>query len=120
MVLAARVAGLLDGHPREKMVEKIVRPMILSIPIEKRVNLSRDLAVALYPNLAKAAATTAFNKWLRVQEKSAAENADGDGELPKVETLGGWYPDETCEICHDMSDLIIVMDNFDIFLGVML
>ena len=95
VVLAARVAGLLDGHPREKMVEKIVRPMILSIPIEKRVNLSRDLAVALYPNLAKAAATTAFNKWLRVQEKSAAENADGDGELPKVETLGGWYPDET-------------------------
>jgi len=75
VVMAARYAGTLEGQKSEQMVEKIVRPMILSIPEEKRVNYTRDLAQALYPNASKAEASTAFNKWLRVQEKSAAKAA---------------------------------------------
>lgn len=93
VVLAARVAGSLAGHTREQMVEKIVKPMILSIPNVQRVNLARDLSRALYPNVSKAEATAAYNKWLRAQEKNAAEEGDEDeSKLPEVETYGGWFP----------------------------
>ena len=93
VVLAARYAGVLEGHARIQMVEKILRPMILCIPQEKRTNLTRDLAYALYPNISKTDATTDFNKWLRAQEKSAANAADEETKLDEIETYGGWYPD---------------------------
>lgn len=92
VVLAARVAGVLAGHPRGQMVEKIIKPMILSIPDTQRGNFARDLSLALYPKLSKSEATTAYNKWLRAQEKSAAANGDEDEtKLPEVETYGGWF-----------------------------
>jgi DNA primase len=93
VVLAARYAGKLEGHAREKMVEKIVKPMILSIPEILRVNLTRALALALYPNVSKAEAATAFNKWLKAQEKAAAEVGESDDGLPEIETYGGWFRD---------------------------
>lgn len=92
VVLAARYAGTLSGHPKDKLVETVVRPLILSIPAEKRVGLTRDLAVAMYPNGSKAHSTTSFNQWLRAQEKSAAQAGEQDNKLPEVETYGGWYP----------------------------
>lgn len=92
VVLAARYAGALAGHAREQMIDKIVGPMIMSIPEIQRVTLTRDLALALYPNGSKAEATTAFNKWLKAQEKRAkAEAEDSDDGLPEVETYGGWF-----------------------------
>lgn len=93
VVLAARYAGTLNGHTRDAMVEKTLKPMILSVPIEKRVLLERDLALALYPNSSKTNATSDFNKWLKRQEKAEAEKAENDDDgLPEVETYGGWYP----------------------------
>ena len=92
VVLAARYAGTLGGHDKETTLDKIVKPMILSIPAEKRVLLDRDLAIALYPSLSKANATTAYNRWLRAQEKAQdAKDEDAD-KLPEAETFGGWYP----------------------------
>jgi 5S rRNA maturation endonuclease (ribonuclease M5) len=93
VVMAARFAGTLEGQPRKQMVEKIVRPMILSIPEDQRSDLYRNLAYALHPNVAKSVATTDFNKWLRAQEKSAANNTEEETKLPEIETYGGWYPD---------------------------
>lgn len=91
VVLAARYAGTLAGHAREQMIEKIVRPMIMGIPEVQRVTLTRDLALALYPHVSKAEATTAFNKWMKAQQKVAAEAAETDDGLPEIETYGGWY-----------------------------
>jgi hypothetical protein len=82
VVLAARYAGTLNGHPKDQLVEKVMRPMILSIPTEKRVGLTRDLAVAMYPNGSKASSTTSFNQWLRAQEKSAEAAADDKEYVP--------------------------------------
>jgi 5S rRNA maturation endonuclease (ribonuclease M5) len=93
VVLAAQYAGTLEGNARTQMIEKVMRPMILSIPEEKRTDLTRDLAYALYPNVSKATATADFNKWLRVQVKSAANATEKETKLPEVETYGGWYPD---------------------------
>jgi hypothetical protein len=93
VVLAARHAGTLNGHPREQLVEKVIRPMILSIPAEKRVSLTRQLAWALYPNGSKANATTNFNQWLKAQEKIAATTGTGEDEPPIVATLGGYFRD---------------------------
>jgi DNA primase len=91
LVTAARYAGALEGHQREQAVEKVVKPMILSVPEVQRVILARDLARVLYPKLTKAEATTAFNKWLKANEKAAAEAEDTDDGLPEVETYGGWF-----------------------------
>jgi DNA primase len=93
VVLAARYAGTLEGHGKEQMVDKIVKPMILSIPEDRRVILARDLALALYPKLAKSEATTAFNKWLNMQVKTAAkaEKEKKDDHIPEAETLGGYF-----------------------------
>ena len=93
VVLAARYAGALEGHQREQVVNKVVKPMILSIPDVQRVILTRDLARDLYPKLTKAEATTAFNKWLKANEKAAAEAKDTDEGLPEIETYGGWFQD---------------------------
>ncbi|MBI5964906.1 MAG: hypothetical protein HY863_15615 [Chloroflexi bacterium] len=93
VVLAARYAGSLQGNARTQMVGKIIRPMVLSIPEEKRADLTRDLAYALYPNVSKAVATADFNKWLRAQKKSAASAVEEEIKLPEVETYGGWFPD---------------------------
>lgn len=93
VVMAARYAGALEGHARGEMIKNIVRPMILSVPEEKRTDLARDLAYALYPNVSKTVATADFNKWLRAQEKSAANAVEEETKLPEVETYGGWYPD---------------------------
>jgi hypothetical protein len=93
VVLAARYAGTLNGHPREQLMEKTIRPMVLSIPAEKRVGeLKTDLATALYPNGSKANSKTKFSEWLKAQEKLAAKAGDGENKLPEVETFGGWYP----------------------------
>ena len=94
VVLAARYAGALDGHARNQTVDKVVRPMILSIPQERRADLTRELAYALYPKVSKAAATADFNKWLKAQEKSAANAVEEETKLPEVETYGGWYLDK--------------------------
>jgi|CXWL01.1.fsa_nt_gi hypothetical protein len=91
VVLAARHAGSLGGHARNQMIDKIVRPMILSIPETQRVNLSRDLSLAIYPNVSKAEAATAYNKWLRAEVKVAAEAGDSEDGLPEIETYGGWF-----------------------------
>lgn len=92
VVLAAQYAGTLGGHNQENTLNKIVKPLILSIPSEKRVRLERDLALALYPNVSKAEATAAYNKWMREQVKAANAKEDENEELPQVETFGGWYP----------------------------
>jgi len=91
VVTAARYAGTLNGHQREQAVEKVVKPMIMAIPDVQRVILTRDLARVLYPKLTKAEAATAFNKWLKANEKAAAEAVDTDDGLPEVETYGGWF-----------------------------
>lgn len=91
VVTAARYAGTLSGHQREQAVEKIVKPMIMQIPDVQRVVLTRDLARVLYPKLTKAEAVTAFNKWLKANEKAAAAAVDTDDGLPEIETYGGWF-----------------------------
>lgn len=91
VVTAARYAGTLEGHQREQVIEKMVKPMIMTIPDVQRVVLTRDLARVLYPKLTKAEATTAFNKWLKANEKAAAEVVETDDSLPEVETYGGWF-----------------------------
>lgn len=93
VVLAAEYAGGLLGHARNAMLEKTLKPMILSIPAEKRALLERDLALALYPNVSKTNATADFTKWLKRNEKAEAERAGNDDDgLPEIETYGGWYP----------------------------
>jgi hypothetical protein len=95
MVLAARYAGTLAGHAREQMVEKIVRPMILSVPEEKRVNYTIALADALYSNIGSASGRkTEFNKWLNTQMKAAAAAAkseEDEDHIREVETVGGYF-----------------------------
>jgi hypothetical protein len=95
MVLAARYAGTLSGNPHVAILEKILKPMILSIPADKRgATLERDLALALYPNISKANATSDFNKWLKRQEKVAAEAAkseEDEDHIREVETVGGYF-----------------------------
>lgn len=94
VVLAARYAGSLSGAPHDAMLEKILKPMILSIPEDTRgATLERDIAIALYPKFSKANAVTNFNKWLKRREKSAAEAGESDDGLPEVETYGGWFQD---------------------------
>jgi hypothetical protein len=95
MVLAARYAGTLAGHAREQMVEKIVRPMILSVPEEKRVNYTIALADALYSNIGSATGRKSeFNKWLNTQKKAAAAAAkseEDEDHIREVETVGGYF-----------------------------
>lgn len=82
VVLAARYAGELNGHQREQMMEKVIRPMVLSIPTEKLVSLTRDLSAALYPNVSKANAVSDFNRWLRTQIKIAEAAAEDKEYIP--------------------------------------
>ncbi len=93
VVLAARYAGILEGHARIQTIEKILLPMILSVPKDDRINIDKELAVALYPKLTAAKAETAFNKWLKVKEKSAASVVKEETKLPEIETYGGWFQD---------------------------
>jgi len=92
VAVAARYAGTLDGQAKTTTLDKVLKPMILSVPDEQRVLLERDLAMALYPNLPKANALSDFRKWLRAQVKAAQASGDEDEKLEEVETFGGWYP----------------------------
>lgn len=93
VVLAAEYAGSLAGQPREQMLNKVIKPMVLALKDTERVLIDSKLARALHPHGSKQEATTAYNKWLKANIKEAASNADNEeSKLPEVETYGGWYP----------------------------
>jgi hypothetical protein len=98
VVLAARYAGMQNGQPRETTIDKVVRPMLLTMSHGRRTNYTDALAEALYPTMGKSERRDTYNKWLNGELKRAAQEADDEEDnLPTEETLGGWYPDDHSE-----------------------
>jgi hypothetical protein len=96
--LAARYAGALSGPVKQHAVDSVVRPMILSLPENRRVNYAEQLAEALYPALNKTMRREIYGKWITGELKKAAQEMDDDDEdLEPEETMGGWYPDDETE-----------------------
>lgn len=98
VLLAARYAGMLVGQLRETAVETVVRPLLVAMPENRRLNYSEALAEALYPSMAKAARRDLYKKWLTGELKKAAQDSkDEEEDLEIIETLGGWYPEDSSE-----------------------
>jgi DNA primase len=96
VVLAADYTGSLAGNVKEKAIRELLRPLVVAMPNQPRLNYSAEIAEVLYPNLGKTERTSLFSKWLTAEVKAAAEE-DDDDELTKEQTLGGWYPDDETE-----------------------
>ena len=95
VVLAARYVGTLEGQLKQDAIEAVVKPMVIGMPNNLRLNYAEMLAAALYPALTKTNRNELFKRWLSGELKKAAQDdLDEDDDLTVEETLGGWYPDD--------------------------
>lgn len=94
-LLAARYAGTLGGQLKQDAIDTVVKPLLLALPNDRRLNYAEALAAALYPTMTKTNRRELYNKWITGEmKKAAAEGSDEDEDLEVEETLGGWYPDD--------------------------
>ncbi len=98
VLLAARYAGAQEGQTRETAIEKVVCPMLLTMPHGRRTNYAEALAEALYPKMSKTKRDETYKTWLNGALKQFAKDEENDeDDLPGEESLGGWYPDDETE-----------------------
>jgi hypothetical protein len=97
VLLAARYAGSQEGRFKEEAINKVVRPLVLAMSNQARVNYAARLAEALYPSLGKTERNLAFSRWLGGELKAAKNEEDDDDDIEVITTYGGWYPDDPTE-----------------------
>lgn len=106
VTLAASYVGGLEGNYKENAIRQIIRPLVVGMPNQARLNYSAELAEALYPTLGKTERMSLFNKWLTGELKAAKiEEDDDDDEMQTVTTFGGWYPTDKDENSGYLIDI---------------
>jgi len=90
IVLAAGHVGTLEGTYKETAIRGILRPLVIAMPDQSRLNYSSELAEAIYPSLGKTERMSLFNKWLGKELKAAKGEDEDRTEI--IETFGEWIP----------------------------
>jgi hypothetical protein len=97
VLLAARYAGEMGGQIKQDTLDTVLKPMLIAMPDDRRVNLADSLAEALYPSMSKTNRREVYNRWIKGILKEARAAAGDDDDTAEEETLGGWYPDDETE-----------------------
>lgn len=97
VLLAARLAGEMGGQVKQDALDTVLKPMLIAMPDDRRVNLADSLAEALYPAMSKTNRREVYNRWIKGLLKEAQAAADDDDDTSEEPTLGGWYPDDETE-----------------------
>lgn len=95
VLLAARYAGGMGGQIKQDTLDSVLKPMLVSMPDDRRVNYADAFAEALYPTMSKTNRREVYNRWIKSILRDARDAAgDDDDDVSEEETLGGWYPDD--------------------------
>lgn len=97
VMLAARYAGEMGGQVKQDTLDSVLKPMLIALPDDRRVNLADSLAEALYPSMSKTNRREVYNRWIKGILKEAQAAADDDDDTTEEPTLGGWYPEDETE-----------------------
>ena len=98
VLLAARYAGSKEGQVKQDTLDSVLKPLLIAMPDDRRVNYAEALAEALYPSLSKTNRREVYNRWIKSILRDARDAAgDDDDDTAEEPTLGGWYPDDETE-----------------------
>lgn len=97
VLLAARYAGEMGGQVKQDTLDTVLKPMLIAMPNDRRVNLADSLAEALYPSMSKTNRREVYNRWIKGILKEAQAAAGDDDDTAEEPILGGWYPEDETE-----------------------